>query len=1273
MQLVGKFLGEKITRVYERIKIHTEDQSIHRTSAEIRAEITEEDIPVEIARLSEVEEALAGKVDRVNGKELMPSPGETPQRDRFLNEQGEYVSLDSDYMVLDATMTGEKEFTVDRQQLQEYIDRAIIGGDSGLTVFFKFPFQYWNEYYKVTFVVHQLGHFHLIAAHPIMFATGRKGIREYRYHFLYDVAGERPFDPGKGMFVDSEFYTSDYLDTLFETKADNDVVQAHIGDTENPHRVTKDQIGLGNVENTADADKPVSKAAQQALDGLSGTLQGHVSDGAIHKTSAQIRSEITESDIPPVIARDAEVDAKLQAHNESGEMHTDLRNAIANLENGVVEAGSAEYARKLGTAADSYTKAQLDVKLNRHIKDVVYDAEQAKFTFVFEDGREIVVDTPLEHTVTDGHYDHETLELVLELVSGQEIRIPVAGMMKVYTGKDTATATTTINAEGEVSVAVKPGALEAVHLSTALLDAINSHLTLTGDTKDNIVTFPDQASRTNLASGDKHSLLFGKIKRWFTDLKALAFKERVAKADLDTSLQSEIDGKVNIDGSSVMTGVLAVNNVSSNALKACLGKNTTADTVTVSLRDATDAVLCSLAANIYNAIYYNGSSSYFLWHQGNLLLAPANSTIVGDLANKVPQYNSQGYLSAYIFKDGYPVDDTVPINEICYRWNQADGYHRWCTLAKLKSVLQVLGNSGDQTITNGRFYLQISSPDHVVMFREGTTNLGFIGYGSYPTKHLHIMNYVTNKYLELNTDGNLYYNLQEVITRDKLPASLPANGGNADTVGGKNADVLFVTGRGNINSADLDTVFVNRASGTYGVVNVGSIDLLISFRNPNDSSTSGLEFYTDYNNTTRILVRKILNRESYTEWKHLAYTTDIPTSLPANGGNANSVGGFSATNLMRRYTITVGGDTSHFYPCTWGDTNLSVYMSIHSPSLPGNANYNQNEITFLMSACGWSDMPRSFMCLEHGIYDWSEITIHSVYRGLENGLNCIYLRGGTVYTVFANVQLTPHDTEVKNGNEVYGIMSNDGAASTANVSKMWSYPDGISWVKKNGDQIINGNIELNTSNMSYLYFNRNGVRKGYVGLGTADNTNVQLVNSVSNAIFIAADDGKCYANGKEIATIDNMVTLSTSQTITGSKTFTQYCDFRGGAGNSGSDMRFKEEVRPVEEVLPDLLDLMVIRYVWNKEGEEKRDTFGISATELEEKGGVFEKIVHNRGDEQRTKWVEYDRVGVLALKGMQEMHHRWETEKRELNRELADLKQELAELRGMLLQAKNNQ
>ena len=41
---------------------------------------------------------------------------------------------------------------------------------------------------------------------------------------------------------------------------------AHATDTANPHTVTKAQVGLGNVDNTSDANAPVSTAQQTALD-----------------------------------------------------------------------------------------------------------------------------------------------------------------------------------------------------------------------------------------------------------------------------------------------------------------------------------------------------------------------------------------------------------------------------------------------------------------------------------------------------------------------------------------------------------------------------------------------------------------------------------------------------------------------------------------------------------------------------------------------------------------------------------------------------------------------------------------------------------------------------------------------------------------------------------------------------------------------------------------------------------------------------------------------
>lgn len=48
--------------------------------------------------------------------------------------------------------------------------------------------------------------------------------------------------------------------------ANKTAIDAHVAKQDNPHNVTAAQVGLGNVDNTSDADKPVSTAQQAALD-----------------------------------------------------------------------------------------------------------------------------------------------------------------------------------------------------------------------------------------------------------------------------------------------------------------------------------------------------------------------------------------------------------------------------------------------------------------------------------------------------------------------------------------------------------------------------------------------------------------------------------------------------------------------------------------------------------------------------------------------------------------------------------------------------------------------------------------------------------------------------------------------------------------------------------------------------------------------------------------------------------------------------------------------
>ena len=70
-----------------------------------------------------------------------------------------------------------------------------------------------------------------------------------------------------------------------DTKASTANLTAHTSNTSNPHSVTKAQVGLGNVDNTSDVDKPVS-TAQAAADALKVNKAGDTMSGRLNSSAA---------------------------------------------------------------------------------------------------------------------------------------------------------------------------------------------------------------------------------------------------------------------------------------------------------------------------------------------------------------------------------------------------------------------------------------------------------------------------------------------------------------------------------------------------------------------------------------------------------------------------------------------------------------------------------------------------------------------------------------------------------------------------------------------------------------------------------------------------------------------------------------------------------------------------------------------------------------------------------------------------------------------------
>lgn len=146
--------------------------------------------------------------------------------------------------------------------------------------------------------------------------------------------------------------------TALETKVNN-----HIANKSNPHTVTKTQVGLGNVNNTSDADKPVSTAQATAI-----------ADAKAAGTTAQtsINSHAGKKDNPHTVTR-----AQL----------------------GLATTDQVVFAKT--TAPSGFWKESSDERLKSNIKPLTHTLEQ-------------ICSIPTESFIMDGKEDEGTIAQGLE-------------------------------------------------------------------------------------------------------------------------------------------------------------------------------------------------------------------------------------------------------------------------------------------------------------------------------------------------------------------------------------------------------------------------------------------------------------------------------------------------------------------------------------------------------------------------------------------------------------------------------------------------------------------------------------------------------------------------------------------------------------------------------------------------------------------------------------------------------------------------------------------
>lgn len=87
------------------------------------------------------------------------------------------------------------------------------------------------------------------------------------------------------------------------------------------------------------------------------------------------------------------------------------------------------------------------------------------------------------------------------------------------------------------NAAATPNSVKSAYdLANTANTGLDNKLDKTGDGKDVTATFTEASERANIGTGEKLSVIFGKIKKWHSDLKALAFKDAVSDSDISGTI-----------------------------------------------------------------------------------------------------------------------------------------------------------------------------------------------------------------------------------------------------------------------------------------------------------------------------------------------------------------------------------------------------------------------------------------------------------------------------------------------------------------------------------------------------------------------------------------------------------------------------------------------------------------------------------------------------------------------------------------------------------------
>jgi hypothetical protein len=309
-----------------------------------------------------------------------------------------------------------------------------------------------------------------------------------------------------------------------------------------------------------------------------------------------------------------------------------------------------------------------------------------------------------------------------------------------------------------------------------------------------------------------------------------------------------------------------------------------------------------------------------------------------------------------------------------------------------------------------------------------------------------------------------------------IPTSLPANGGNADTVDNKHASDFATSGhthdgrylRWNGNTADVSSM-------SWGTLTAANGYNILSHASSSDGGDMGYVYKGGQ------IFHQIDGYFYQNEGKYRCLDTSDSSSFATSGHNHNStyayVGGSNASGTWPinvsgsatsatsstyvngyTYTITVDGEAGKYYPVVLSTTSSKKFRNFvtitkdlgtkTSSSYAGNHSNGTSSCLYRYDIrnCIW-DGNGGYCRTLHAWYGYAQLCCHTEMLYSSNGSFCIWLRGGgTEYTIV---------TSFSSGVSIYYSDTNVGSST---------YPAWVGPKTSGNNGVYNTNTSIYASN-----------------------------------------------------------------------------------------------------------------------------------------------------------------------------------------------------------------